>query len=91
MYDMKITTTRRVRRMSSPAIDLYLPQEELDVIYDRWGQGVTQFGWDIPLSMRGGITTITCEMVKKVPLSQLEKVYYKKRTQRILNAIARVS
>lgn len=90
---MKFTVKKRVRRSTSPAINIYFEDKpaDLKVIYDRWGQGVTKFGWDIPISMRGGISTITCAMIKKVPKKQLEKVYFKKRTQLIVKAMSRVS
>ncbi|HDK27608.1 MAG TPA: hypothetical protein ENG48_11065 [Candidatus Atribacteria bacterium] len=90
-YDMRIKTVRKVKKNTSLAIDLYLSKEDLKVIYDRWGTGVTKFGWDIPISMRGGISTITCAMMKKIPFEQLKKVFYTKRAQRIMDAMSRVS
>jgi len=91
MYDMKISVDRFPVRNTSPAIDLYLSAEDLEVIYERWGAGHTKYGWDTPISMRGGITAITCLMMKKVPVEQLEKIYFKKRTQLIVDAMSRVS
>ena len=93
MYDMEFKVERQVRRSTSPAINMYFEDvpKELKTIYDRWGTGVTKFGWDIPISMRGGISTITVEMLKKVPEKQLLKIYFKKRTQLIVNAMSRVS
>ena len=91
MYDMKIKVDRYVKKNTSPAINLYLPEEDLEVIYNRWGQGVTKFGWDIPLSMRGGIFTISCLMMKKIPVEQLTKIFNIKLTKRIVDAMSKVS
>lgn len=88
---MKINIERMPIKNTSPAIDLYIHGEDLKVIYDRWGTGHTKYGWDEPVSMRGGITAITVIMMKKIPAEQLEKIYFKKRTQLIVNAMSRVS
>ena len=97
MYDMKFKTERYPVKNTSPAVDLYLkdnegnPTEDLIKLYDRWGTGVTKFGWAEPVSMRGGISAITVAMIRNVPEEQLLKIYFKKVTQRILDSIARVS
>lgn len=87
---MKITTSRTVPFRRSPAIDIYLGEEDVKVLYEKWGTGVAKFGWSEPISMRGGIFTISVKMLKEIPESELLKVYYKKRTQRIMDAIAPV-
>ena len=89
MYDMKITTTRKVPLERSSPIDYFLEEKDLKRIYDVWGQGVTKFGWDEPLSHRGGVFSITVEMVKKIPEAQLLKIYFKQRTERMIEALAR--
>lgn len=90
MYDMEITTVRQVAPRKAPAMDLYVDGELREDLYKRWGTGVSKFGWSEPISMRGGISTITVKMVKDVPQKELEKVYYKRRTQQLLDAVANV-
>lgn len=91
MYDMKINVTRYIEQNESLPIDLYISEEDKDRVYELWGKGVTQFGWDIPISMRGGIFSITIEMLKSIPEEELEKIFYKKRTERLLEAMSRLS
>ena len=89
MYDMKITTTgKSIAPTRSNPIDIYLEEKDVERIYEVWGQGVTKFGWEYPISMRGGVFSITVEMVHKIPVEQLEKIYYPKRTKRIVDALA---
>lgn len=90
MYDMKITTVRQVPARRAPAIDLYIDGKLRDDIYERWGTGVSKFGWPTPISMRGGINTITVKMIREIPRKELEKVYFKRRTKKLLEATARV-
>lgn len=92
MYDMEITTVRQVPARRAPAVDIYLEdnQELLKELYDRWGTGISKYGWASPISMRGGISTITVKMIKDIPQEELEKVYYKRKTKQILDAIENV-
>lgn len=90
MYDMKITTTRKVPQNRMPPVDSYLTEDDLQVLYDRWGTGVTKYGWADPVSMRGGIITITVKQLKDTPVEELEKIYYPTRAKRILEAVANV-
>ena len=89
MYDMKITTVRQVPKVLSSPIDYFLEQEDLDRIYEVWGKGVTKFGWEEPVSHRGGVFSITVKMMKSIPEEQLLKIYFTRRTERILKALER--
>lgn len=53
-------------------IDMSLNDEELlSEIYDKWDAEK----WEEPLTFQGGVRGITCEMILRVPLSELGKVY----------------
>ena len=71
-------------------IDLYLADEDNKRVYELWGDGIKRFHWEEPITYRGGVKSITCDMVKRIPVEELEKLFYKKRTQRILEAIEQV-
>jgi hypothetical protein len=60
-------------------IDEYLTQEDCAVLYEKW-----QADWPEPFQFHGGITAINCEMVLEVPEKELNHVFGKKRTARIL-------
>jgi len=90
MYDMEITTTRRVPVNRAPTVDLYINGKLREELYKRWGTGVARFGWPQPLSHRGGISSITVKMIKDIPEEELLKVYYKRKTKQILDAVANV-
>jgi hypothetical protein len=71
-------------------IDLYLTEEDTKRVYDLWGEGIKRFNWQEPITFRGGIKSITCDMVKSVPVEELEKLFYERRTKRILEAIKNI-
>jgi len=87
---MKITTTRKVAYRSDVAMDLYVDGELREELYKRWGTGISKYGWSEPISMRGGVFTITVKMFKEIPQKELENVYKKRLTKKLQTAVASV-
>ena len=73
------------------AVDNYITEKDLAVVYDRWGEGVNKYKWEEPLAFQGGVKSITVDMIKRTPVKELEKLFYKTRTKRILEAIKNIS
>ncbi len=75
----------RVRRGSSYArgrdIDVYLSEGDTEVLYKRWRKS-----WAEPIGLRGGIESITCEMILEIPRTDLVKVYGVMRATRLIKA-----
>lgn len=90
-YNMKIRTVRSVPAHNSPPVDLYLEEEDTERIYEVWGEGVQKYNWDAPITLRGGIKTITMDMIREIPREELEDIFYKRRTERIIEALKHVS
>jgi len=87
-YPHKMVQRRGVEVLSlAKPIDLCLTEADNRRVYDLWGDGIKRYKWDEPITFRGGIKSITCDMVKKIPVVQLEKLFYERRTERILDAI----
>lgn len=77
----------RVPLVTSPPIDAYLEDEDINVFYERWETGIDKFGWEEKVLHRGGVSSITCEMANSIPRSQLIKIYGVRRASRLLEEI----
>jgi len=53
-------------------IDGWVTEEEREKIYTRW-----KADWPKPLMVQGGVTIITCELIKKVPQANLNRTFGK--------------
>lgn len=91
VYNLKLRTVRSVAPHSSPPVDLYLEEDDVERIYEVWGEGVQRFNWEVPITLRGGIKTITMDMIRDIPREELEDIFYKRRTQKIMEALKHVS
>lgn len=58
-------------------IDPLLLEEDVAILYERWSNE-----WGEPLEFQGGAKAITCDMVARVPMAQMVKVYGKARANR---------
>lgn len=76
---------------SSPPVDNYLSEDDIEVVYDRWDEGVDKFGWQEKIFMRGNITSITCDMVKQRDRRELVKIYGVRRASRMKEAVQGVA
>lgn len=90
-FNMNIRTVRRVPPHVSPPIEQFLGKDDVDRIYEVWGEGVKKYNWDTPITLRGGVKTITMDMLKGIPREELEDIYYQRRTERIMEALTHVS
>lgn len=66
-------------------IDNFITPKDCEMLYRKWKKDK----WDEPLQYRGGLEAITCEMILKVSLVALTKVYGKKRAKRFLAAASK--
>jgi len=69
----------------SPSIDGFLPAVVVPVLYERWKGDK----WGNVVVLHGGITSITCDMVKNVGFQELSKVYGIQQTKLFLEAAGR--
>jgi hypothetical protein len=65
-------------------IDGWLTAEEREKLYERW-----KSEWPEPKTVQGGVTIITCEMVKQVTPSMLNRTYGKRLGTRLLEIAQR--
>lgn len=63
-------TDQRIDTARGTDIDGYLPEDLVDVLYEKW-----QASWPTPLEFAGGIKSVTCEMVLEVPKGELFKTF----------------
>lgn len=75
----------RIRRGSSYArsadIDGWLSDKDVEILYKRWRKT-----WPTPISFRGGVLSITCDLVLEVGHKLLVKAYGVQRASRLINA-----
>lgn len=75
----------RVRSGSSYArsrdIDVHLSSNDVEMLYKRWRNK-----WGNPVGFRGGIESITSELILDVPRKDLVRVYGVRRTTRLIKA-----
>lgn len=66
----------------SPDIDGFLNELDVKVLYKRWKSEE----WGEPIVLRGGIVSLTCDMLLEIPWKELVKTYGVKRAKRLLEA-----
>lgn len=75
----------RVRSGASYArgrdIDMYISETDTVVLYKRWRKD-----WPELISLRGGVESVTCEMILEIPRNALVKVYGVMRATRLIRA-----
>ncbi len=82
------SNVRRIRIRSgrsfakSPDIDGFLNDLDIAVLYKRWKSKE----WGEPITLRGGIISIDCDMILDVPWNSLVKTYGIKRAKRLRDA-----
>lgn len=54
----------------SPIVDRYLREDYRDKLYAKWKES-----WAAPLSLKGGMSGITCNMITTTGFGELTKVY----------------
>jgi hypothetical protein len=80
---MDVQIRRRTDRLAvrSPDIDGYLPKAVIPVLYERW-----KTVWGSPVVLHGGISSITCDMVKDVGFQKLSRIYGVRRAKLFMDA-----
>lgn len=66
----------------SPDIDGFLSESDVEVLYKRWKSK----DWGEPITLRGGIISIDCDMILDIPWNSLVKAYGVKRAKRLVDA-----
>lgn len=66
----------------SPDIDGFLSTSDVEVLYKRWKSKK----WGEPITLRGGIISIDCDMILDIPWNSLVKVYGVQRAKRLVDA-----
>ena len=74
----KIKVRRHVSSARGTPIDGYLDDRDIEKLYDKWDDS-----WGVPFRFRGGIESITAEIIMGAPISEMKKVYGKAFTDRI--------
>lgn len=84
MSRVDVIIKRRTQRLAprSPDIDGFLPDVLVPVLYERWNNEK----WGAPSELRGGIKSITCDMVKEVGFQELSRVYGVRRAKTFIEA-----
>lgn len=68
--------------MDGAAMDLYLSEEDTEVLYRRWDGAK----WGEPLTLNGGVKSITTDMVLAITYKDLSSVYGVKRANLFIEA-----
>jgi len=81
-----VIITRRTKRLAprSPDIDGFLPSAVIPVLYERW-----KAAWETPIVLRGGIQSITCDMVVDVGFTALSRTFGVRRAKLLVEAAQR--
>lgn len=62
------------------AIEQYLNEDEIDVLHERWKDE-----WPERLDFRGGVKSVTCEMIQEVSYQELSGTYGVRRAKRLVD------
>jgi hypothetical protein len=65
----------------SADIDGWLSENDVEVLYKRWRKS-----WPEPVEFRGGVQSITCDLVLEIEYKQLVKTYGVQRASRLIKA-----